>query len=882
MKKSIVIDGNSLIYRMFYGIREMSNAKGVPTNALYGFTNVLIKIKEDYAPDYLAVAFDLSGPTFRHESYEEYKAGRDKMPEDLVLQLGMLKELLKAMDIAVLSKQGYEADDIVGTLARRGEAQDIATMIMTGDRDSFQLVNKDVQILYTATRSGSQFADVNTAYIDEKYGVTPEELKTVKALMGDKSDNIPGIAGIGEKTALKLVKEYHTLDNLYAHVDEQKGKLKERLILGKESAYTSLYLGTINCDVPIDTNFENLKFGPILTDASRTLMEEYGFKSILKRLDAPVEDKALTEAPARSIVTVAAYNEVSGLLSKLNRIKAYTVCVHTEGERVWLGLELDGFYYYLEEPAAVRQFIGGLNEIPEADAVETSGNNLKQLEKLYNSYKSVITNYAFDSHIASYLLDPSGGRYDLSDVAMRWLDEVYPTDDEFYGKGKARKSAEALGSAAMANRLTGACDIVKRVRPVMLEKIQADGMDILFRDIELALEPVLADMEEAGFKIDVPLLEALSEQFAQKTQRLAQEIYELAGTEFNIGSPKQLGEVLFEKLGLPAEKKTKTGYSTNAEVLESLKAYHPIIERILEYRTISKLDSTYGKGLMSFIDPNTQKIYSTFQQTVTATGRISSTDPNLQNIPVKTEEGRELRKVFVASGPDRVLVDADYSQIELRILAALSGDPTLLEAFAEGKDVHTATAAKVFKEAPENVTSTQRRFAKMINFGLIYGKQAFSLAKDLDVTRGEAQDFIDRYFAEYPKVQEYLNSSIEFAKENGYAQTLWGRRRYIPEIHSRNRMLVQAGERIALNMPIQGAAADIMKLAMIGVNNQIKEQKFDAKLILQVHDELIIDVSEKDAEAVKAMLIDQMENVVSMDVKLSVEAHTGKSWYEAK
>lgn len=883
-----------MIYRMFYGMRPMNSPKGIPTNAVFGFVKVLIKLKKEYNPDYLAVAFDTSQPTFRHKMYQEYKAGREKMPEDLKVQEGILNELLEAMGVKILRKPGYEADDILGTISREAEKEDVKTYLVTGDRDSYQLVDKDTSVLYTATRSGNQFVDVTPQYIEEKYGIEPEELKVVKALMGDKSDNIPGIQGIGEKTALKLVKGYKTLDNLYAHIDEQKGKLKERLVLGEESAYASLALGTIDTEVPLDTPLEALKSGPFLTDKSEEIMRDLGFKSILNTLEAPKTDESTPGAPKKTrYIHVTKPDEAMMMLRKLNTKKEMTMNVWTEDppedkthmdfSGAYLAVEIDSIYYYISDMAVVRKFLGGLAAIPNADDVQLSGHNLKHVEKLYTLCNANIANYTYDSYIASYLNDPSNGQYDLGAIASRWLDETYPSEEEFFGKGKKRKTASEMGDEAMAEWLVTGCALIKQTKPMLLEKIKEDGMDVLFTDIELALIPVLDDMEETGFKVDPEILKELSSSFSERIEKLSREIFEEADVEpFNIGSPKQLGEVLFEKMGLPVIKKTKTGYSTSAEVLKELEPYSPVVEKILEYRMLTKLDSTYGKGLLEFIDPKTDKIYTTFQQTVTSTGRLSSTDPNLQNIPVKTSEGREIRKAFIASAPDRILVDADYSQIELRILAALSGDPAMIEAFKEGEDVHARTAARVFNEGRSDVTPEQRRFAKMINFGLIYGKQAFSLANDLGVSRQEAQGFIDRYFEQFPKVQAFLNSLVEEAKQKGYAETIWGRRRYLPEINSKNRIVMQSGERQALNMPIQGAAADIMKIAMIKVWQRLREENLDAKIVLQVHDELIIDCDRDIADYVKELLVETMENAVKLDVPLSVEADTAYSWYDAK
>ncbi len=879
-------------------MRPMNSPKGVPTSAVYGFMNVLLKIKEDYNPDYLAVAFDYNAKTFRHEKFEDYKAGREKMPEDLVIQLNTLKDLLASMDISVIEKKGYEADDIIGTLSTEASNEGINTFILTGDRDSFQLVKDNVSVLYPASRSGYQFFDINEDYIEKEYGVTPEELKTVKALMGDKSDNIPGIAGVGEKTALKLVKQYHTLEDLYEHTDDLKGKLKERIVNGEKDAYDSLYLGTIVCDVPLNEPLDDLKFKGLLTPESEAIMHELGFRSILSRLDeGEAGENTQTKQNLNSIssVEITSKNELQGLLGRINSRKSYNINYFQyntakndpynapdSGGDIYFAIEVGNFYYFIKNQELIKAFCRGIIGVPNADEIQAYGHNFKNLEKIFNRYNATITNLTFDLYIASYLNDPSLGQYDLSSIASRWLDVDYPSEVDLFGKGRSLKTVEEVGEDKFRNWLVQGVDLIKKIYPFLREKIEQDGMLGLYEDIEVKLEPVLAEMEEYGFKVDLEMLKGLSVKFEENLNTLESEIYELAGSKFNIGSPKQLGKVLFEDLKLPVIKKTKTGYSTSAEVLEELKVHHPIVEKILEWRKINKLDSTYGKGLIGFVDPETDKIYSTFNQTVTTTGRISSADPNLQNIPVKTEMGREIRKVFIASAPDRVLVDADYSQIELRVLASLSGDETLINAFKEGRDVHADTAAKVFHEELNEVNSSQRRYAKMINFGLIYGKQAFTLAKDLGVSRNEAQDFIDTYFHTYPKIKNYLESSINSAREKGYSQTIFGRRRYIPEINSKNRVVAQSGERMAQNMPIQGAAADIIKKAMIDVSEALEKEKLDAHLILQVHDELIIDSSKEDSKRVEKLLVEKMENAVKLDVPLSVEAKTGYSWYEAK
>ncbi len=884
-KKTILIDGNSLIYRMFYGIREMSNSKGIPTNAIYGFVGILVKIQNEFHPDYLGIAFDLKAPTFRHKAYADYKGGRDKMPEDLQVQMDLLKELLGKMKIPVLTLEGYEADDIIGTLAKQGAEKGVFTQIITGDKDSFQLVDDTINILYTANRSGSQFATVNNDYIMERYGVTPIEMIDVKALMGDPSDNISGVSGIGEKTAVKLIAKYHDIDTLYKNIDDLKGKQKEKLVNGKDDAFMSRELGRICLNVPLEIAYDDLAFESIVNEESLEMLRELEFKAVLKKLSTESEAGALEKATDSTVhyTTIQTTGEMIGVMNRLAKEKKVTLYTHRENDRIWVAAYIAGVYYFVEDPGMVSAFFAGMGEIPDADDLETVGHDLKTLTHLYHTEHSVLVNYTFDTYIGAYLLNPSDQRYDLQTLAMKYLDETIVGDEDFFGKGKNRVPAADKSSAELGAFLVKNCEIIHRLEGLMKEKIDADGMTDLLNQIELPLLEVMASMEELGFKVDLEQLEALSENFELNIEALTNEIYKLAETDqFNINSTKQLGIVLFEDLKLPVIKKTKTGYSTNAEVLEQLVNFHPIIQKIIDYRMVTKLDSTYGKGLLKLIDPKTHRIYSTFNQTVAATGRLSSSDPNLQNIPVKTEMGREIRKVFVPSSQDHVLVDADYSQIELRVLAHLSGDENLIDAFVKKQDIHRRTASEIFDVPMDEVTREQRGHAKAINFGLIYGKQAFSLAKDLGISRNEAQAYIDLYFSRYPKVLAYMENIKEEAKEKGYVTTLWGRRRYIPEINSRNRMLAQSGERMALNTPIQGTAADIIKIAMINVYKRLKKENLRAQLILQVHDELIIDTPKVEEQQVMALIIEEMENAARLSVPLLVDAHAGQSWYDVK
>ena len=879
--KSILIDGNSLIYRTFYAIREMSNSKGVPTNAIYGFVNILVKIQEEYQPDYLGIAFDLKAPTFRHLAYDDYKGGRHKMPELLEEQFAILKELLIKMDIAILELAGFEADDIIGTLAMIGAEKGYQTEIITGDRDAFQLVGPNVKVLYTK-KGISQLEAVDEAWIQQEYGLTPKDLIELKALMGDKSDNIPGIAGIGEKTGIKLIQKYQTLDNLYAHIDDEKGKQKEKLIAGKEAAYKSRMLGTIKLDVPWDGDFKELSFHNIFNAESIEMLKELEFKNILSRIDQT--DTVETIEKAVGFQWIKTGQDLENLLAVLAATEEVTIYYHQEETGVYLAMEIENRYYYLNAQVVEKlKFFEKLRSLKNVTTLEITSQDLKNLIHIFHQAGITEVNEAFDTYVATYLLSPGDQRYDLKTAAYKYLSRTILDDEEMFGKGKKRVKASELDEQLLADYFVKNCETVKSLKTVLEKELDETGMMSLFKTIEMPLLEVMASMEELGFKIDRSQLEVLSGDFENKLEGLTREIYELAETdEFNINSPKQLGEVLFEKLKLPVVKKTKTGYSTNIDVLEQLIHFHPIVEKIIEYRTLSKLDSTYGRGLMTFVEPKTNKIYSTFNQTVAATGRLSSSAPNLQNIPVKTEMGREIRRVFVPSDADHILVDADYSQIELRVLAHLSGDENLIDAFKKEQDIHTRTASEIFGVPLEAVSRTQRGQAKAINFGLIYGKQAFSLGKELGISRNEAQNYIDRYFARYPKVQDYMENVKKQAKEDGYVTSIWGRRRYIPEMNSRNGILVQAGERMALNTPIQGSAADIIKLAMIRVYNRLNAEQLEAELILQVHDELIIDTPKNEQEQVERLIKEEMEGAAQLSVPITVDVNSGTSWYELK
>lgn len=887
-KKAILIDGNSILFRMFYGIRGMASTKGVPTNAIYGFVKLLQQIQNEMRPDYLAVAFDLPEPTFRHKKYDGYKAGRDKMPEELITQLDLMKKLLAEMQVPVLTLAGYEADDIVGTVSKHfaHKAEPVLAQIITGDRDSFQLVEDNIHILYTTTRSGSQFEEIDPAAIDEKYGIAPIELIQVKALMGDTSDNIPGIKGIGEKTALKFVKKYKTVDGLYEHIDELKGKQKEKVEAGKESAYLSLFLGRIDVEAPIEIDEDAMQMRDLFNPEVMATLNELEFSSIIRSIertrgqsDGAAPQGSDMSVPFSSIDSEKDLYFVQLQLSKLDRIAIH---LRREADCAYLAFSDFKKIWVVDDPKLVARFIREFDDLPNADDLAVVGHDLKALIHDFEAYGAALGNLGFDTYVAAYLLEPTDRRYDLSDLALKYLDRHIADEETLFGKGKKRKKLGDVDPAVMRAQMAAECQVLADLPEELSTCLEEEGMTQLYRDIEMPLIDVLASMESIGFQIDVDQLTALSKTFETRIHELTEKIYDEAGQTFNINSTKQLGQILFEELQLPVIKKTKTGYSTSVEVLEQLAPYHDIVPDILEYRTVTKLDSTYGAGLIKYVDPQTHRVYSHFNQTVTATGRISSSDPNLQNIPVRTDLGREIRKVFIPEGPDRTLLDADYSQIELRVLAHLTGDQNLIGSFIRKEDIHARTASEIFGVPLEEVTREQRSHAKAINFGLIYGKQAFSLGKELGIGRQQAQNYIDMYFARYPKVQAYMEGIVEEAKEKGYVTTLFGRRRNIPEIQSRNGMIRKSGERIALNTPIQGTAADIMKMAMIHVYRRLQKESFRSHLILQIHDELIIDAPKDEADDVLALLIEEMENTVQLAVPLVVDAHQGDSWYAIK
>lgn len=836
--KLLAIDGNSIINRAFYGIKLLSTKDGRYTNAIYGFINILLRMLEDEKPDGVAVAFDIKKPTFRHEKYAEYKAGRHAMPDELREQFPLLKEWLTLAGYTYIECEGFEADDILGTLAAAAVKNGQECVIATGDRDSLQLVSDHTRVLLAATRMGkTEVINYTPNAVFERYGVTPPEMIELKALMGDSSDNIPGVAGIGEKTASDLISRYHSIDYIYENLDtlEIKEGVRNKLRDGKDSAYLSRWLGTICCEAPISTDFEALRTRNADNEALSAFMTELELFKLLDRMNLkPTARKA--ECTTRRCFTVEKPDS-----------KPQTVDIYISDKSA--AAVSNNAAYPLNESE--------LKKLLFDETISKRVYDYKQLCKVYPETAAVV----FDAMLAGYLCNPSSSDYSLERLCAE------------YSAEEIQIEGECDDSVKNAILLSVVCDALTNALK------QSDELKLLC-DIELPLARVLAEMENDGFLVDTEGLRLEGEELAHRISEIQGDIYSMAGVEFNINSPKQLGEILFEKLGLPAKKKTKNGYSTNAEVLESLRYDFPIVELILKYRQLSKLKSTYCDGLLAAV-AHDGRIHSTFNQTEARTGRISSLEPNLQNIPVRTEEGRKLRRFFTAK-EGFLLCDADYSQIELRVLASIAEDEAMISAFGSGTDIHTVTASEVFNIPIDMVLPVMRSRAKAVNFGIVYGIGAFSLAKDIGVSRAEADRYIKGYLATYPGVAAYMENVIATAKADGFVTTAFGRRRYLPELSSSNGMLRAFGERVARNAPIQGTAADIIKIAMIRVRNRLKSEIPDARLILQVHDELIVEAPEHLADTACKILEEEMENAAKLRVKLSVDAHSGKTWLEAK
>ncbi len=879
MEKLLIVDGNSILNRAYYGIRPLTAPDGTPTNAVYGFLNILFKYLEEEKPDYLCVAFDVKAKTFRHKMYDQYKAQRKPAPEDFIVQLPVIKEVLGAMNCACIEKEGYEADDLIGSVSRLCEEKDIACRILTGDKDDLQLASEKTVIKLVITRMGkTETTDYNADAVVEKYGVTPKEFIDVKGLMGDPSDNIPGVKGVGEKTAFSLIQTYHSIEEIYENLEslEVTPAVKNKLSADKDSAFMSKTLATIDRQVPMEFDFASFKRSPYDTKALGALFQRLNFKSFMDKLDIPVEERTShQEAVTGTLIKVTA-EEFSVRIQKLTEAEyllsqtagGFDLFVSGDGTEV-LSLsdaktpELKAFF----EDAGIVKY--GYQVKEDILALRKSGIRMAGI--------------GFDVLIAAYLAEPTRSSYDLETLCMTYLGQELPeTSARVEDDGQISMNLGLEDDTQTLQKMADRTVAISRLRKFFTQKLDEDGQKELYDEVELPLVEVLASMQYEGVYVDKEALKKFGDTLASKISNLQEEIYSLAGEEFNINSPKQLGEILFAKLGLPGGKKNKNGYSTNVDVLHKLLDKHPIVAKVLEYRQVSKLQSTYVEGMLPMIDTKTGRIHSNFNQTVTATGRISSTEPNLQNIPVRTELGREIRRMFVAQWEDTCLVDADYSQIELRVLAHIAGDSTMQNSFINNEDIHTRTASQVFGVPMEEVTPAMRSGAKAVNFGIVYGIGAFSLAQDLEISVKEADAYIKGYLQNYPKVDAYMKETVEQAKENGYVTTLMGRRRNMPELSAGNHITRAFGERVAMNAPIQGTAADIIKVAMVHVYRRLKEEKLKSKLILQVHDELIIEAYRDEVEQVKRILKEEMEHACSLSVPLVVDMNTGKSWYDTK
>lgn len=883
-KKIMLVDGNSIVNRAFYGVPLLTNAEGRYTNAVYGFLNILLKLLDEEAPQYLAVAFDLHAPTFRHQTFADYKGTRKGMPEELREQMPLLKEVLGAMGIAMFSQEGFEADDILGSLSQKAEQAGWSVVVVSGDRDLLQIASDTLKVRIPKTKGGrTETEDYFAADVIEKYGVTPTEFIDVKALMGDASDNIPGVPGIGEKTASKIIQQYHTLDNAILHASEVKPKkASENLVTYAEQARLSQYLATIVRDMDLALVPEDLEIKNLFTSEAYALVKRLEFKSLLPRFEQSAKSAVPMMQNYRHITT---RSEAQDYFAALQQKETAYILIMDEND--WKGISIyqegsDSVFLELSVNFTPEELLETAKPFLSASVYHKIGHDVKSDIRMLSKYGFREIAVDFDTALAAYLLNPTGNSYAYDDLARDFLSEVYPSAEEVFGKGRNKIAWELIPTEERVRFAARQAEIAYRAKQVMLQQLQEQEQTDLFFDIEMPLLYVLADMEYYGIKADRQALLVYQKQLEESINTVTEEIYTLAGEEFNLNSPKQLGVVLFEHLAIPGGKKTKTGYSTAADVLEKLKTEYPIVEKILYYRQLAKLKSTYADGLLSVLDEKTDKIYSTFHQTITATGRISSTEPNLQNIPIRLELGRQLRKVFIPTDAEYCFLDADYSQIELRVLAHIAGDETLIEAFCNHQDIHRLTASQVFHVPFEEVTPLQRRNAKAVNFGIVYGIGAFSLSQDLEISRKEAEQYIASYFAKYPKIKEYQERMIQMAEEQGYVSTIFHRRRAMPELQSGNFVQRSFGERVAMNMPIQGSAADIIKIAMVKVHRALKEGGYRSRLILQVHDELLIETYREEKEAVAKILKENMEQAVQLSVPLEVDVHMGDTWLDAK
>ena len=901
VEKLLVIDGNSIINRAFYGImgnKMLMTADGTYTNAVYGFLAIMFKALEDIKPEYLAIAFDLKAPTKRHLLYKEYKGTRKGMPDELAQQMPILKNVLRAMNITIIEKEGYEADDILGTLSNMAAKENINAIILSGDRDTFQLINKKINVRIPHTKAGkTETEDYTVEKIAEIYGLEPKELIEVKGLMGDASDNIPGVPGVGEKTAIKLIKEYKNIDELYNKIetkqDDLRGALREKIEQNKDLAILSRTLGTIDTNVPLDMAIEDIKIKEWDNEKVLEIFTELKFNRYIERFELGNNKKQeKLEEINSELLKLTDISRIEKILEEINKTKKIYYLLEKENsnnKELIINKTIKAISVYIPSENKVYYILVNNNmemfkNIFEDFTIEKYGYDLKEDIILLKQIGINANSMKFDIKIAGYILNSVTNQYEIKNLAETYLNLNL---DDFSGedtqKQKQQISLFEETEEEKINELeTAKSFMLYKLKNALEEQLKQTNALELFNNIEMPLVPVLASMEYEGVYVDKQELIEFGKKLQEKIEELTKEIYKLAGQEFNINSTKQLGEVLFEKLGLPVYKKTKTGYSTDVDILEKLRPEHPVIEKILEYRQITKMNSTYVEGVIPFINPRTQRIHSHFHQTVTATGRISSSDPNLQNIPTRMELGKQLRKVFKVQNENQVLVDADYSQIELRVFAHMSEDTEMINAFNNGEDIHKQAASKVFGIPLEEVTSEQRSKAKAVNFGIVYGISDFGLAAQIGVSKKEAKQYIEQYLEKYSGIKKYMDETPEKVKQKGYVETIYKRRRYVPEITSKNYMVRQFGIRAAMNMPIQGTAADIIKIAMINVYNELKKQNLKSKLILQVHDELLIETYKEEQEVVKNILKNCMENVIKLSVPLKVDINEGINWYEAK
>ncbi|TVX92347.1 DNA polymerase I [Paenibacillus agilis] len=888
MEKWIIIDGNSIANRAFYAMPPLTNSQGIHTNAVYGFTTMLLKLVEEEKPTHMLVAFDAGKITFRHGDYKDYKGGRAKTPPELSEQFPLMKELLEAMGIAQFELSGYEADDIIGTMTLDSE-QEKQVLVVTGDKDMLQLASDQVTIVLT--RKGvTEIEKYTPAAIEEKYQLKPLQIIDMKGLMGDSSDNIPGVPGIGEKTALKLLHQYGSVENVLDHVDELKGKMKENITNHAEDARMSKQLATIYREVPIELDQEKLKFEGIPADTALPMLRKLEFKSVLERVEklaahqnGDVAFEIEKEPEIELDVVIVTPEHLARLRDAITEVD--TLVLEAKGdnphqaEAIGLMLSSANTSWYVpvdmllhEDAAFIREWLGN-------ESAVKYGYDLHYMELVLHWAGITLRGNEFDIQLAAYILDPSDANATVQSIANKYEQISVVEDEAIFGKGAKFKVPEA---SIVADHTARKAYVIRHVVPMMKADLERYEMSKLYDELELPLSSILAQMEKTGIHVDKESLEQLGKQFTEQIETTMVRIYELAGTEFNIGSPKQLGEILFDKLGLPVVKKTKTGYSTDAEVLDKLAPYHDIIPLILHYRQMTKLQSTYIEGLLKEVKPETGRVHTYYRQTIAATGRLSSQYPNLQNIPIRLEEGRRIRQAFVPTEEGWTIVAADYSQIELRVLAHISRDEKLKEAFIKDMDIHTKTAMDVFGVAESDVDSNMRRQAKAVNFGIVYGISDYGLSQNLNITRKEAAQFIDQYFAVFQGVRTFMDDIVKQARQDGYVKTLLERRRYLPEINASNFNLRSFAERTAMNTPIQGTAADIIKLAMVQMDKRMREMQLKSRMLLQVHDELVFEVPQDEVETMKKLVPEVMEQAIELSVPLRADVSTGSNWYEAK